>query len=78
MLGKLTDGGKAFVFYAITLVLILAVALAPWAGTEVAMFTPLAAILIVLFVVTRDGYTGEGLRFLGLHRLAGSGLGPRH
>ena len=69
MLGKLSDGGKASVFYAITLTIMLAVALAPWAGTKLAMFTPLAAVLIVLFVITRDGYTGEGLRSLGLHRL---------
>jgi membrane protease YdiL (CAAX protease family) len=32
------------------------------------MFTPLAAVLLMLLVVTRDGYTRAGWRTLGLHR----------
>ena len=69
MLNKLTDGKEALAFYSITLALVLAIALAPGASTEVAMLTPLAAVLLMLFVVTRDGYTSEGLKSLGLHRL---------
>ncbi len=69
MLKKLTDGGKAFIFYAIALALVFAVALMPRASTEVGMLTPLVAVLIMLFFVTRDGYTREGLKSLGLHRL---------
>ncbi len=69
MLKKLTDGGKAIAFYAITLALMLAVALMPGASTEVAMLTPLVAVAVMLFVVTRDGYTRKGLKSLGLHRL---------
>jgi membrane protease YdiL (CAAX protease family) len=69
MLKKLTDGGEAVAFYALTLALVLAVALAPGASTEVAMLTPLAAVLLMLFVVTRDGYARGGLESLGLHRL---------
>ena len=69
MLKKVSDEGKALVFYAITLALVLAVALMPGASTEVAMFTPLVAVLIMLFLVTRNGYTREGLKSLGLHCL---------
>ncbi len=69
MLKKLTDRTKAILFYAITLALAMAVALMPEASTEVAMLTPLVAVLIMLFVVAHDGYTREGLKSLGLHRL---------
>lgn len=69
MLTKLTDGIKAFLFYAITLALVLAIAIMPGGSTEVAMSTPLAALAITMFIVTRDGYTREGLKSLGLHRL---------
>jgi membrane protease YdiL (CAAX protease family) len=64
-----SDGTKALLFYGLTLAMVFVVALLPEASTEVAMFTPLLAVLIVLFVVTRDGYTRKGLRSLGLHRL---------
>ncbi|MCC6456016.1 MAG: CPBP family intramembrane metalloprotease [Caldilineaceae bacterium] len=47
----------------------------------VSMFTPLAAVLIMLLLVTRDGYRGDGWQNLGVHRLGLSGwplaiLGP--
>jgi hypothetical protein len=57
MLKKLTDGKKALAFYVITLALMLAITLSPGASTEVAMLTPLVAVLLMMFVVTRDGYT---------------------
>lgn len=69
MFEKLTDGTKAFLFYGIALALALAAALMPGASTSISMLTPLVAVLIMLFVVTRDGYTREGLKSLGLHRL---------
>jgi membrane protease YdiL (CAAX protease family) len=69
MMKKLTDRGEATAFYAVTLALMVAVALMPGASTEVAMLTPLVAVVLMLFVVTRDGYTREGLKSLGLHRL---------
>ena len=69
MMKKLTDRAEATAFYAITLALMVAVALMPGASTEVAMLTPLVVVLLMLFVVTRDGYTREGLKSLGLHRL---------
>ncbi len=68
MSSKLTDRTKAFGFYATTLALMLAISLMPGASTEVAMLTPLVAVLIMMFIVTRDGYTREGLKSLGLHR----------
>lgn len=45
------------------------------------MFTPLAAVLFMLLVVTRDGYTRTGWRVLGLHQAGWGGwalalLGP--
>jgi membrane protease YdiL (CAAX protease family) len=69
MLKRLSDRREAIVFYAGTLLLVLAVALMPGASTEVAMLTPLVAVVLMLFVVTRDGYTREGLKSLGLHRI---------
>ncbi len=69
MLARLPETTKASLFYAITLALMLAVTLMPGASAAVAMLTPLAALLVMLFVVTRDGYTREGLKSLGLHRL---------
>jgi hypothetical protein len=35
---------------------------------SVSMFTPLAAVLLMLLVLTRDGYTRAGWQALGLHR----------
>ncbi len=69
MLKYRTDRDEAIAFYAITLALMVAVTLMPGASTEVAMLTPLVAVVLMLFVVTRDGYTREGLKSLGLHRI---------
>ncbi len=69
MLKKISDPGEAVAFYTVTLLLVLATALMPGASTEVAMLTPLVAVLVMLFVVTRDGYTRDGLKSLGLHHL---------
>jgi membrane protease YdiL (CAAX protease family) len=69
VLKRLSDRGEAVAFYAVTLLLVLAIALMPGASTEVAMLTPLVAVVLMLFVITRDGYTREGLKSLGLHRL---------
>lgn len=35
----------------------------------ISMFTPLVAVLLMMLVMTRDGYTREGWKVLGLHRL---------
>jgi len=74
MYKTLSDPVKAIVFYAIAfgLELAAALALAPVIGELAAlagMFTPTIAALVMLLVVTRDGYTRAGWAGLGLHRL---------
>jgi membrane protease YdiL (CAAX protease family) len=72
MFRNLTDRTKAAVFSALALSFSVAVvALAPVLGpliTMVVMFTPLLAVLLMLLLVTRDGYTKAGWAALGLHR----------
>jgi uncharacterized protein len=72
MFRSLTDSKKALTFYAITLTLATAVAaMAPIIGnavTLVTMLAPVAAVFIMLLVVTRDGYTRAGWVSLGLHK----------
>jgi hypothetical protein len=72
MFRHLTDTTKALGFYSIAFVLATIIALlAPLIGAGagfVTMFTPLIAVLLMLLVVTRDGYSREGWRSLGLHR----------
>jgi membrane protease YdiL (CAAX protease family) len=67
---------KASLFYLIALTLALLVALFGQGLGErsaiLSMVTPLAAVLLLLLVVTRDGYTRAGWRVLGLH---GAGWG---
>ena len=64
------DVGKAIVFFVIALSLCVGVTmLAPVLGDRtpiVAMLTPLLSVSMMLLVVTRDGYTPEAWRSLGL------------
>ena len=73
MFNQLSSLMKATLFYSITLGLILLlVLLGKGLGDAVvplAMFTPLAAVLLMQFVVTRDGTTRAGWQILGVHRL---------
>jgi membrane protease YdiL (CAAX protease family) len=73
MLNQLSSLMKATIFYGLALSLILLVALLGQGLGEMvlvfAMFTPLAAVLLMQFVLTRDGTTRAGWRILGLHRL---------
>ena len=76
MFTKLIGTNKAAIFTVLVLLMALAVALyiraldipsesaAAWY-----MFTPTLAVLIMLLIVTRDGYSKEGWKTLGLHRL---------
>jgi len=77
MFTKLTDTSKAAVFSVLVLCLSLGAALvirflelppglAMWTLWSI---TPTVAALIMLLVVTRDGYSKEGWKSLGLHRL---------
>jgi len=73
MYKTLSDPVKAIMFYAIAfgLEFVAAIGLAPVLG-ELAplagMFTPTIAALVMLLVVTREGYTRAGWASLGLHR----------
>lgn len=84
---RLGDTGRAAAFYALTLALGLPIAFLLRAFPRLGIlevvyaFTPLAAVLIVMLVVTRDGYSTAGWSVLGLHRAGLSGwpfalLGP--
>ncbi len=73
MFTQLSDSTKAILFYLIaftlsTLVAILIVALDAPNAIGYIMFTPLAAVLIMLLVLTRDGYSKAGWQDLGLLR----------
>jgi membrane protease YdiL (CAAX protease family) len=77
MFTKLTDTNKAAIFTVLVLFLSVGAALlirilelgpsmGMWALWSI---TPTAAALVMLLVVTRDGYSREGWKSLGLHRL---------
>jgi uncharacterized protein len=77
MFTKLTDTSKAAIFTVLVLCLAVGAALLIRflnITSDPVMFsvwscTPTVATLIMLLVVTRDGYTKEGWKSLGLHRL---------
>lgn len=74
MFTNVTNHSKAGIFYGLAFGLTLAVALfSPWLGsgdavTIIHMATPLLAVLLMLLVVTRDGYHRAGWLALGLQR----------
>jgi membrane protease YdiL (CAAX protease family) len=73
MFSNLNDIAKAVVFYALAFGLgVVTVLLAPLLGDEPAglliMLMPLIAVVLMLLVVTRDGYSRAGWRALGLRR----------
>jgi membrane protease YdiL (CAAX protease family) len=77
MFTKLTDTSKATIFAVLVLCLAVGAALLIRflnISSDPVMFsvwscTPTVATLIMLLVVTRDGYSKEGWKSLGLHRL---------
>jgi membrane protease YdiL (CAAX protease family) len=78
MFVKLTDTGKGAVFSVLVLLLAVGAALSinmlGLASSELMWgslwsITPVVATIIMLLVVTRDGYSREGWKSLGLHRL---------
>ena len=78
MFPKLTDTSKGAVFTVLVLLLAVVAALSinmlGLASSELVWgsvwsITPAVAALIMLLVVTRDGYSREGWKSLGLHRL---------
>src|SRR5215204_4351064 len=77
MFTKLSDTSKAAIFTVLVMGLAVGAALlirmqgnVPGPGLwAVWMFTPTMVTLIMLLVVTREGYSKEGWKSLGLHRL---------
>src|SRR5687768_12699171 len=77
MFTKLTDSNKAAIFSVLVLcmavgaaLLIRMLGLTPgYAMFALWMSTPTVATLVMLLVVTREGYSKEGWKSLGLHRL---------
>jgi len=74
MFTNLHGATKALFFYLIAIALstlfsLLSVAWDQsfWIGIPT-MLTPTVAVLVMLLVITRDGYTGAGWRSLGVHR----------
>ena len=73
MFTNLTNSAKAFLFFMIALGLTVTIALLyPVIGEKaryIHMYTPTLSVLIMMLVVTRDGYSKAGWATLGLHRL---------
>lgn len=69
MFRTLTGLQRSAAFTVIALILAIGLALSPYASTIAYMHTPTVAALLMLFVVTGEGYSKEGWRSLGLHRL---------
>ena len=75
MFTNLTDSTKAFLFFGIAFGLTLTASLLyPILGEMTPLihtFTPILSVLIMMLVVTRDGYSKAGWATIGLHRLGG-------
>src|SRR5215204_4088052 len=77
MFTKLTDTSKAAIFSVLVLCLSVGAALLirflelpqGYVMFTIWSFTPTVAALVMLLVVTREGYSKEGWKSLGLHRL---------
>jgi membrane protease YdiL (CAAX protease family) len=73
MFRNLTDSSKAILFYVFAFGLTLTVSLLyPVLGPIIGyihMYTPTLAVLIMMLVVTRDGYSKAGWAALGMYRL---------
>lgn len=77
MFTQLTDLSKAAIFIGITYIItwLYVLLLPPEKWLNFVMFMPLLGVLLMLLVVTRDGYSAKGWAGLGLHRLGLSGWG---
>ena len=75
MFTHLTNLTKAYLFFVIAFGLTLTVSLMyPILGEMTPLihtFTPVLSVLIMMLVVTRDGYSKNGWAIIGLHRLGG-------
>lgn len=69
MFTSLKDSTKSIVFTALVLLLALGFSMIPNMNTFAYMMTPTVAVLIMMLIVTRDGYRKSGWKKLGLHKL---------
>jgi uncharacterized protein len=71
MLTRLSALTKGLTFYGIVFALVVGITFVPLDGDtmlKLAMLLPTLAVLLMLLVVTRDGYSRAGWTSLGLHR----------
>lgn len=68
MFRNLSPVQKSGTFAALVLLLALALSLTPLANGFTYMMVPTVTTLVMMFVITGEGYTREGWRSLGLHR----------
>ena len=77
MFTHLTNSAKAFLFFAIAFGITLTASLLyPFLGRTtlfIHTYSPTLSVLIMMLVVTRDGYSKTGWATIGLHRLGGLG-----
>jgi membrane protease YdiL (CAAX protease family) len=69
MFSSLKDSTKSIAYTVIVLLLAIGFSFIPNINTFAYMMTPTIAVLIMMLVVTRDGYRKEGWKKLGLHKL---------
>jgi len=69
MFQSLKDSSKVIIFTALVLLLAITFSLIPGMNSFIYMMTPTLAVLIMMLLVTRDGYKKEGWKMLGLHKL---------
>jgi uncharacterized protein len=71
MFTRLSDFRKGLTFYGIVFALVVGITFVPLDGLtmlKLAMLLPTIAVLVMLLVVTRDGYSRAGWASLGVHR----------
>lgn len=69
MFRSMKDLQKAYAFTGIVIVLAVAFSLIPGINSLIYMMTPTIAALLMMLVVTKDGYSKDGWKRLGLHKL---------
>ena len=68
MFATMKDSVKAIVYTVLVLLLAVAFSFIPGMNSLLYMLTPTIAVLLMMLVVTRDGYRKEGWKSLGLHK----------
>ncbi|HEY2492473.1 MAG TPA: CPBP family intramembrane glutamic endopeptidase [Paenibacillus sp.] len=73
MFTTLKESSKAIIFTAIVMSLALVFSLTPGMNGFMYMMTPALSVLIMMFMVTRDGYSKQGWAAIGLNKLGVKG-----